>query len=295
MKRVLLSLAVLAGITTMNAQVTVFTDSFEDYEDFTIENFGAWIQHDVDGGTTWGITELGDFPNVNYVGAGMIFNASAIGADEDQYGGTTGDKALVFFASGASGSSPQNDDWTVSPLISLADVSNAKLSLNAKALTTQYGPDQFEIAVSYIGTDVADFDVISSVIAPLEGYTNYEFDLSEYDGQDIYIAIHCTTNDGLLLLIDDFLVTGDTTVGVSDFNIANASVYPNPVVDTFNLDLSSKFDANNVSVTITDMLGKTVMTFNAASSYNISSLSKGVYMINITDGNYNATQKIVKK
>ena len=83
MKRVLLSLAVLAGITTMNAQVTVFTDSFEDYEDFTIENFGAWIQHDVDGGTTWGITELGDFPNVNYVGAGMIFNASAIGADED--------------------------------------------------------------------------------------------------------------------------------------------------------------------------------------------------------------------
>ena len=132
MKRILLSLALVAGFTTMNAQITVFEDSFEDYEDFTIANFGGWIQHDEDGGTTWGITELGDFPNVNYIGAGMIFNASAIGADESSYGGTTGDKALVFFASGASGSAPQNDDWTVSPLISLAEVSNARLSLNAK-------------------------------------------------------------------------------------------------------------------------------------------------------------------
>ena len=295
MKRVLLSLALIAGITTMNAQTTIFEDSFEDYEDFTIEDFGDWIQHDEDGGETWGVTELGDFPNVNYVGAGMIFNASAIGVDPAQFGGHTGDKGLYFFASGANETTPQNDDWTVSPLISLDGFTDAKLSLYAKALTNQYGPDQFEIAVSYIGTEVNDFDVISALIAPGEEYQKYEFDLSDYDGQDIYIAIHCTTNDGLLLMIDDFLVTGEGTIGVSDFNVAVASVYPNPVVDTFTIDLSSKFDANSVSVTITDMLGKTVMTFNAANSYNISSLSKGVYMINITDGNYIATQKIVKK
>src|SRR5690606_26495043 len=131
-----------------------------------------------------------------------------------------------------------NDDWTVSPLISLAEVSNAKLSLYARALTTQYGPDQFEIGVSTVGTYPDDFEIVSTTIAPGEAYEYFEFDLSDYDGQDVYIAIHCTTNDGLLLMIDDFLVTGDSTVGVSDFNAAVASVYPNPVVDTFNIDLS---------------------------------------------------------
>lgn len=78
MKKVLFSLVLLAGLTFVNAQVTIFGDSFESYEDFTIEDFGGWIQVDNDGGETWGVTELGDFPNVNYIEAGMIFNAVAL-------------------------------------------------------------------------------------------------------------------------------------------------------------------------------------------------------------------------
>ena len=296
MKRILLSLALIAGFATMNAQITVFEDGFEDYEDFTIDNFGGWIQIDLDGGTTWGVTELGDFPNAGYVGAGIIFNASALVPDPGaQYHSHSGDKGLYFFASGASGSAFPNDDWTISPLISLSNVTNSKLSLYAKSLTNSYGPDQFEIGISTTGTDEGDFDIISSMINPGTDYEFHEFDLTSYDGQDIYIAIHCTTDDGLLLMIDDFLVKGDETVGISDFNTASASIYPNPVSDTFNVDFSSKFNTNDVSVTITDMIGKTVMTFDAASSYNISSLSKGVYMVSITDGTNTATQKIIKK
>ncbi len=295
MKKTLLSLAFLAGFTAMNAQVTVFEDSFEAYDDFTIDNFGDWIQIDLDGGETWGVTELGDFPNVNYVGAGIIFNNSVLNPyPGEEYDAHSGEKGLYFFASGANGTAFPNDDWTISPLISLADVSNASLSIYAKALTNLYGPDQFEIGVSTTGTDVSDFDIISNMINPGTEYEQFVFDLSDYDGEDVYIGIHCTTNDGLLLMMDDFLVTGEA-LSTSDFTAAVASIYPNPVVDTFNLDLSSKFDTNNVSVTITDMLGKTVMTFDVANSYNISSLSKGVYMVNITDGNNVATQKIVKK
>lgn len=296
MKKHLFSLAIFAGLTALNAQTVVFEDSFEDYEDFTIENFGGWVQEDLDGGQTWGITELGDFPNVNYVGSGIIFNAGAIGADES-YAPLTGEKALFFFASGANGTTFPNDDWTVTPQISLVGYENAKLSVYAKALTTQYGPDQFEIGVSTTGTEWIDFEIVSDTFAPgMDAWELFEVDLSAYDGQEIYVAIHCTTDDGLLLLMDDFKIEADeVNAAVTDLNGAKAAVYPNPVVDAFNVELSSKFNANNLTVTVTDMTGKVVKTFGAASSYNVSDLAAGVYVVKITDGKNTDTKKIVKK
>ena len=96
---------------------------------------------------------------------------------------------------------------------------------------------------------------------------------------------------------DDVVVTGDedVTAGVSDLNLAMASVYPNPVVDSFNVNLSSKFNANEVSVVVTDMTGKVVKTFGAAESYNVSDLAAGVYVVKITDGKLTETKKIIKK
>lgn len=169
------------------------------------------------------------------------------------------------------------------------------LTLYSKVLTDQYGPDQFEIGVSTTGTDIADFEIISPEVNPGMEYELFELDLSAYDGQDIYITIHCTTNDGLLLLIDDFLVTADSVMGVSDLNKNVSTVYPNPVVDTFNVNLSSKFNVNNVSVTVTDLAGRTVKTFSAAASYNVADLAAGVYVVKITDGQNTETKKIVKK
>jgi hypothetical protein len=297
MKKGLFSLALLAGMSFLNAQTVVFEDSFEEYEDFTIENFGGWVQDDLDGGQTWGVTELGEFENANYVGAGMIFNAVALdpSLDGSEYDARTGDKGLYFFASGANATAYPNDDWTVSPQISLEGLAGAKLELYAKALTNSYGPDQFEIGVSTEGTEWVDFTIVSSTFAPGTEYTKYEIDLSDYDGQEIYIAIHCTTDDGLLLMIDDFKVTAETTAGVSDLNKAKSAVYPNPVVDSFNVNLSAKMNANNVKVTVSDMTGKEVKSFGAASSYNVADLAAGVYVVKITDGQNTETKKIVKK
>lgn len=279
------------------AQTVIFEDSFEDYEDFTIEDFGEWTQYDFDGGITWGVEELPSYPNEGYVGSGIIFNASAIGADPDYYG-NTGDKALFFFASGASGSNYPNDDWTVSPLISLDGVTNAKLSLYAKALTDLYGPDQFEIGVSTTGNDPSsdEFEIISNMINPEAGfYEEYEFDLSAYDGQDIHIGIHCTTDDGLLLMIDDFLVTGESVVGVEDFKYETVGIYPNPVSDILNLNLTSKFDLNSLNVTVTDMAGKVVKNTKTGVSIDMSDIAQGVYTIKVTDGKHIAVNKFIKQ
>ena len=69
---------------------------------------------------------------------------------------------------------------------------------------------------------VEDFVFINSspIIANKTSYKKYEFDLSEFDGKDIYIAINCTTDDGLILMIDDFKVTAET-LSTSDINAKN--------------------------------------------------------------------------
>ncbi|SMC51831.1 T9SS type A sorting domain-containing protein [Moheibacter sediminis] len=94
--------------------------------------------------------------------------------------------------------------------------------------------------------------------------------------------------------IEDYLVQVGT-MAVSDLNKNVSAVYPNPVIDNFNVNLSSKFNANNVTVTVTDLAGRTVKTFGSASSYNVSDLAAGVYVVKITDGQNTETKKIVKK
>lgn len=296
MKKTLFSLSLLAGLTLASAQVTIFQDGFEDYDDFTIDNFGDWIQVDVDGGTTWGSSDV-DFPNESYVGAGIIFNLSqaTILTDGSGYAAYNGDKGLYFFASGANNTAFPNNDWVISPQISLSGAVGSKLRLYAKALTDQYGPDVFDIAISTTGTDLTDFEFITAPIQPPTEYELYEFDLSDYDGQDIYIAINCTTDDGFVLMIDDFEVVADEVLAVSDLNRSVSALYPNPVADAFQVNLSSKFNSNDVKVAVTDLTGKLVKSFGNSTSYNIADLAPGVYIVTITDGKTTETRKVVKK
>ena len=210
MKKFLLSCSLALGIGA-SAQTTVFFDDFESYPNFTITNFGDWTQTDLDGGTTWALQDV-TFPNQGYVGAGIIFNntlatGTAVSATMNAY---SGQKGLYFFASGANSTTYPNNDWTISPKISLTGLSGTnKLELYAKGLQhPSYGPDQFNIAVSTTDTNVSSFTKLNStpVLPSSTAWTKYEFDLSAYSGQEIYIAINCVTNDGLYLLIDDFKV-----------------------------------------------------------------------------------------
>lgn len=291
MKKFLFSLLTIAAVSA-NAQNVIFFEDFESYDDFTITDFGGWKQYDLDGGKTWAITNM-TFPNQGYVGAGIIFNSSK-GTGTSSLAPYSGNKGLYYLASGASGTAYPNDDWTVSPLISLAGASKSKLELYATG-DQSYGPDQFNIGVSTTGK-VEDFVLINSspIIANKTTYKKYEFDLSKYDGQDIYIAINCTTDDGLILMIDDVKVTAES-LGISEVNKSNVSIYPNPVQDEFKLNLSQVYTASKVQVTVTDLTGRKVKSFSAGEAYNVADLGKGIYIVTVTDGVNEFTQKLVKK
>jgi hypothetical protein len=94
---------------------------------------------------------------------------------------------------------------------------------------------------------------------------------------------------------EDYSVNVTTDLGISDVSGKLAALYPNPVLESFKLSLSDKFNIHNMKVTITDMRGKTVKTFGATDSYNVSDLAAGIYVVRITDGKYTETKKIVKK
>ena len=211
MKKILLSLFATAALTA-NAQETIFFEDFESYTNFTITDFGGWKQHDLDGGETWAITDV-TFPNQNYIGAGIIFNNSQATGSTTAMNPYAGQKGLYFFASGANQTAYPNNDWTISPKISLVGVTGGKLELYAKG-NQLYGPDRFNISVS-TSQDLNTFTTFlnsTPVVPPSTGYTKYTFDLSAYDGQEVYIAINCTTNDGLYLMIDNFRVYKPSTI-----------------------------------------------------------------------------------
>lgn len=94
--------------------------------------------------------------------------------------------------------------------------------------------------------------------------------------------------------IEDYMIkVGE--LGVQDLTKATVALYPNPVVDSFKLNLPQFFNTSEANVTITDMTGKMVKKFEISNHYNIADLTPGVYIVIITDGKSVERKKIIKK
>jgi len=86
-------------------------------------------------------------------------------------------------------------------------------------------------------------------------------------------------------------------LGVNDFDTTTFSLYPNPTAGQLNVSLEGT-ELANFNVTITDMLGRTVVTNMAVTNntIDVSSLQTGVYQISIMDGATTLdSKKFIKK
>ena len=74
-----------------------------------------------------------------------------------------------------------------------------------KATDNSY-PDNFEVLLSTTGNEIADFTTVLRPMGPSSssGWNQVELDLSAYEGQQGYIAIHHQDYDRYFLAIDDF-------------------------------------------------------------------------------------------
>ena len=294
MKKITLLAAFFAAFA-MNAQVTIWEESFESFDDFIIADIGDWSQIDVDLSVTYGSTDF-EFDNEGYTGTAIVFNPITMedadpGDPQDRTAwlARTGDKGLFMFAA----TSLLNDDYIITPQINLTGATGSNFSFWGKSLTDAFGLERFEVLLSTGGNEIGDFTVDLSggeQQAPLD-YTEYSYDLSAYDGQQVYIAIHYMAQDSFVFQMDDFLAEA-ASLGVDD-NDLPALTY---VVSNSALELRNDVPLSNISMY--NVLGQQVVSQNLSSTtetVNISALTSGVYIANVVADGQNKTIKIVKR
>ncbi len=88
----------------------------------------------------------------------------------------------------------------------------------------------------------------------------------------------------------------NNALGTQDQNLENKliSLYPNPVIDELNFDIPSSIGVKNIN--ILNMEGRLIKTIKGnPKSIDLSSLSSGLYIINIDGNNRTYHYKIIKK
>lgn len=191
----------------------IFSDSFEDYDDFASGSFGDWKTYDMDNMPVYPIG-LGSQTNiVSFPGSGnatnpvaippMVFNpwatTPAMLPTDPAIAAATGSKSIIFF----SPQMAQADKWLVSPLLDIKN--NYILSVAAKAYSIY--PETIEFGVSEGGDLPDDFVIIAETgEMPSSSWMEYQVDLSPYAGQTVRLAIHYTSVDAFLAQVDDFTV-----------------------------------------------------------------------------------------
>jgi hypothetical protein len=100
-------------------------------------------------------------------------------------------------------------------------------------------------------------------------------------------------NGGVFTGIDTRKFGVNTNLSVNNFDASLIKFYPNPSNGVVNISLPE-----SATITLTDLTGKQVLSslFEAGdSTLNLSSLSKGLYLINFAGDNFSKTDKIILK
>lgn len=303
MKKTLLLGLALLGVTTTNfAQTTLFEDSFDTYSDFAISGVGNWTLIDVDLRPTYGFTGV-TFANSGVAKSFQVFNATTTVAPlaptaTSDWTARTGNKHMVCFAAVPDATVSENNDWLISPQITLGSSGNV-LTFWAKACDAGFGAEKFKVGISS-GNTTANVTLLSAGTITIPSNINwvqYTYNVpSSFDGQAVYFSINCVSNDQFGFAVDDFSVTTTGVASTQSFFANNFSIYPNPANNVLNLSVKNGLTVNEV--TMVDINGRTVKTLtNALDSeieINVSDLTSGVYMLNVNTDEGVATSKFVK-
>ncbi len=103
-----------------------------------------------------------------------------------------------------------HDDYLITPQVSVVDQSTDRLTFYARNRSASF-IEEFNVLVSTTGTNVGDFSItLAANVAPPAGvWTQYQYDLSAYEGQNIYIAFQAISTNQWELYIDDVTVDGN--------------------------------------------------------------------------------------
>ncbi|HOH97683.1 MAG TPA: choice-of-anchor J domain-containing protein [Candidatus Cloacimonadota bacterium] len=297
--------------TTLNVTVNyqlppvLFQDDFETHPDFAL-TFAPWTLLDVDQSATYGIQDI-TFPNSESPMAYIIFNPAATTPPITGLTAYSGAKMAAAFAS----TSAVNNDWMITPRLRLG--TSSTLRFYAKSHTAQYGLERFRVGVSTLANPIPQgFQYITGgtyVEAPTN-WTEYIYDLSNYDGQTVFIGIRCVSDNAFVFYVDKFSLH---TVGGSSNEDPVVPVamnelkgnYPNPFNPETTIRYSVK-DTTPVMIEIYNVRGQLVKTLvndtKAAGEHTVvwkgldennKPVPSGVYFYKMNAGKYSSTKKMI--
>lgn len=287
MKKIVFSLA-LASCFYSHAQ-TLLSESFEG----TTFPPTGWTKSNTNASKAWDLT-------------GTVFSGTAASNIELKTRFTIAgtNSATIDWISGA------NTANLVSPAFSLVGATSPvfsfkvkvgwgyMISLNKGNLLAQISTDggtnwttlwneDSEPAFTDDGDGNIDTDLYNTV--------NVQKSLTTYIGQaNVKVRFQYVANDADAVSIDDVLVVANGTLGTNEISKTKTntlSVYPNPSKGEVNI----KTDKKIKSTSVIDMSGKTLKT-NDSGNTDISSLSKGTYLLKVdfADGT-STTEKVIKQ
>ncbi len=194
--------------------------------------------------------------------------------------------------------SATNDDWLFSNCVTLNADSNYTLSFYIRpgaVNTTQ----NFEVTLGSVANPLAVISTYAVANPTATGYTYVSVPLTIPATGLYHLGFHIgASGSAPTFKIDDIELTS-VKVGVNNQKLeANVNVYPNPANNDVTVAIRHTETAN-YTVTITDILGRTVKTINAnnvtATDLNIdlSTEANGVYLVKVQSGNAVKSSKLI--
>jgi hypothetical protein len=193
-------------------------------------------------------------------------------------------------------------------------------------LTVTY-PSVTSITWASASQQTVTWDVNGTDVAPV-GCTNVRIHISYDSGNTYSVLIPSTSNDGVQLITVPTVTTNITTcrvkveslgnifydvgnnnftitapVGVSSVsqnNLLGMHVWPNPFNGQFNFALSNLNAESATQLCVVDVLGKVILQTSYSNkvelkeSIDMTTVSKGIYFLKVTNDNKQAVYKIVK-
>lgn len=287
------------GSTQTLTASTTFTSGFYDFENtYNISQYGAYSE-------AWSYSNMTDITTVGYTN--QYSGNTGTGENSDQYAicnvGSYSNNRL-FSSSGTeftpTGAYFTNTTFATQSMLNgdtyatqFGDVSNAAL-----------GEDWLLLTIYGLGADsLRNGDSVNFYLADYRFPNNSEdYIIDEWTWVDlssltnIYgLDFKLTSSDfnagGILtpsyFAMDNF---DGTVAGIESYE-TEFSVYPNPTNNELNISVE-----NNSTIKLLDLTGKLINTSNSSmTTWDVSNLENGIYILSIENNGVITTQKIVKQ
>lgn len=262
--------------------------NFEYCEDFAIESFEpGWTTVNRDNSRSYPLPDVQNYPNMDASFAFMAFNPSMTDPilwleDEPEVNWQIAPFDGNRFGAAFPCAAGECDDWIISPKLKIGK--GAKFSFQVKSLTEGHGQAEY---LAWISTESNDPDTFTKLCerstAPFDGWEEVSFDLSAYEGQEVYVAVQHVSNMALLMI--DCLKVTSPSVNIEDNPLDIClNLYPNPATDHITI---TSGDLLIEHIEIYNIMGMLIYQSEPCLNtnyfrYNTSALASGNYVVRVT-------------